>query len=198
MALHWVDIGILAIIVLSIITGLVRGFVKECIAFSAWILAIWLAFNHAQFATSWLQGFIKDPTLRTAASIVLVFVATLFLSGLINMLVGFFMKRSGLSGMDRLLGMGFGFARGIFIVSLILVVIKVTAIPITAYEKDSFLYARFTPVVHWLSSKMPHFIAEVHDMDKQHNLLDLAIDVGDLELVEDSAKKPLSPKVSKG
>lgn len=192
--MHWVDITILAMIGLSIITGLVRGFIKELIAFSAWALAIWLAFNHSELAATWLQAYIKDTTIRTVVSMIAVLVFTLFVSGLINMVVGFFVKRSGLTSMDRLLGMGFGFARGVFIVSLVLVVVKITAIPAAPYTNASMLYAKFDPVVDWLAGRMPHFIQQVKEIDKQHNLLDLAIDVGDLELVE-APKKPLNQPI---
>mgnify|MGYP006371064045 FL=1 len=46
LAFHWVDYVIIAIIGLSVITGLFRGFVKELIALTVWVLAIWLALNY--------------------------------------------------------------------------------------------------------------------------------------------------------
>ena len=42
MQLQWVDLAIIAVIGLSVLTGLFRGFVKELVALCVWILAIWL------------------------------------------------------------------------------------------------------------------------------------------------------------
>ncbi len=76
------------------------------------------------------------------------------------------MRRSGLSGTDRVLGMGFGFARGVFIISIILVGVKMTGLPVEEYSKDSLLYSKFTPLVDWVSSYVPEFIKKVQLFDK--------------------------------
>ncbi len=159
--MHWVDIAILAIIVLSVITGFMRGFVKELIALSVWILALWLAFSYAQTLEVWLQKYIQDKTFRIVAAFIAILLATLIAGGLVNSLLGFILKHTGLSGMDRILGMGFGMIRGIFIVALILLAIKMTSLPHEQYSRESKLYSHFDPIVNWLYELTPQFIKQV-------------------------------------
>lgn len=163
---NWVDLAIVVAISLSIITGLVRGFVKELIALCVWLLAIWLACNYAQEASPWLQQYIHDKTARKVVAFVVILLATLIAGGIVNAVLGFILRRTGLSGTDRLLGMGFGFVRGVFIVALIMVVIKMTAIPYSQYTQSSKLYAKFDPMVEWLRGFMPNLIGQVNVLDK--------------------------------
>lgn len=174
---HWVDLSILAIIGLSVLTGLVRGFVKELIALCVWVLAIWLAYSYSPVLDPWIQKYIEDKTARTVAEFVIVLVASLLAGGLFNAILSTIMKRSGLSGTDRILGMAFGFVRGVFIVGLILTVIKMTSLPHDEYSKDSVLYARFDPLVDWLDSKMPNIIKQAKTMDKNQTFADFSTDL---------------------
>lgn len=162
---YWVDLIIMAVIALSVITGLIRGFVKELIALGVWILAIWLAYSYSQALDPWLQKYIQDKTARTITAFIAILVATLIAGGIVNALLSFILKRSGLSGTDRILGMGFGFVRGVFIVALIMAVIKMTSLPYQEYSSNSKLYTKFDPVVNWLYNLMPEFIRKVKGFD---------------------------------
>lgn len=165
-AWHWIDYVIIAVIGLSILTGLFRGFVKELIALCVWILAIWLAFTYSQTAAPWLQSYIQDKTARTAVAFVAILLATLIVGGLINALLSFILHRSGLSGTDRILGMAFGFVRGVFIVALVMLVVKMTSVPDKDYRSQSYLYAKFDPLVNWLYGFTPEFIKKMNVLDK--------------------------------
>ena len=162
----WVDLVIIAIIALSVITGLIRGFVKELVAVCVWILAIWLALNYSQALDPWLQNYIQDKTARSVVGFIAILLGTLIAGGITNAILGFIMKRTGLSGTDRILGMGFGFVRGVFIVALIMLVIKMTSLPYQQYSSNSVLYAKFDPVVNWLYGMMPNFINQVKMLDR--------------------------------
>ncbi|HHF7343968.1 CvpA family protein [Legionella feeleii] len=180
----WVDLVIIGIIALSVVTGLIRGFVKELIAMGVWILAIWLAFNYSQNLDPWLQKFIQDKTARKITAFIMILFGTLIAGGIVNALLGFILKSTGLSGTDRILGMGFGFVRGVFIVALVMVVIKMTSLPYAEYAGNSKLYAKFDPVVNWLSGLMPSLIDRVKGLetpDAPENLMQMT---GDFELSE--------------
>ncbi|MDP1601703.1 MAG: CvpA family protein [Legionella sp.] len=169
---YWVDLAIVGVIALSVITGLIRGFVKELVALCIWILAIWVAYSYSASIDPWLQNYIHDKTARTASAFVLLFIATLIAGGLVNALLGFILKRSGLSGTDRLLGMGFGFVRGVFIVALLMAVTKMTSLPYQEYSRESKLYASFDPVVAWVYGMMPEFIKRAKDITPPENLVE--------------------------
>lgn len=175
---YWVDLAIIAIIALSVITGLIRGFVKELIALCVWVLAIWLAFHYTEAIDPWLQAYIQDKAARKIAGFVLILLATLIAGAIINAVFSFILKRSGLSGTDRILGMGFGFVRGVFIVSLIMLVIQMTSVPHEEYAKNSRLYARFDPLVNWIYGQLPEFIKKVQVLDKNNAIAETS---GELE-----------------
>lgn len=172
MLLQWVDIAIVTVIGLSVLTGLFRGFVKELVALCTWILAIWLGFHYSESLDPWLSSYIQDKSARTAVAFVLILFATLLVGGIINATLSFILTRAGLSGTDRTLGMGFGFLRGIFIVALIMLAVKMTSLPYDQYSKDSVLYARFDPLVTWLYGQLPEFVKQVKTVDKSENLID--------------------------
>ena len=167
MSLNWIDIAILAIIGLSMLTGLVRGFVKELIALLIWVLAFWLAYHYTASTEVVLQTYIKDPSARKIAGFVSILLATLLAGGLVNATLSYILKHSGLSGTDRLLGGGFGFVRGVFVVSLVIVVLNMTSIPHENYFRDSKLYPRFDPLSKWLTARMPNVIKQVQWLEQQ-------------------------------
>ena len=166
MSWYWVDIVIIGVIALSVITGLFRGFVKELVALCVWILAIWLAFTYSSMVNHWLVPYIGDKTARTVVAFVGILLATLIGGGIVNAMLSFILRRSGLSGTDRLLGMGFGFVRGVFIVALMMLVVQLTSIPYKDFSRQSRLYAKFDPLVNWLSGFMPAVIKQVGVFDK--------------------------------
>jgi membrane protein required for colicin V production len=174
MQLHWVDLAIIAIIGLSVLTGLFRGFIKELVALCAWILAIWLGFKYSQSLDPWLQKYIQEQSIRSAVAFILILFATLFAGGVVNAILSFILKRAGLSGTDRTLGMGFGFIRGVFIVALLMVAVKMTSLPYQQYELESKLYARFDPVVAVIYTHLPEVIKQVKTVDNSEHIIDTA------------------------
>jgi membrane protein required for colicin V production len=172
MPLQWVDIAIVSVIALSVLTGLFRGFVKELVALCVWILAIWLGFHYSQSLDPWLSTYVEEKSIRTAIAFIIILFGTLLVGGIINAFLSFILKRAGLSGTDRTLGMGFGFLRGVFIVALIMVAVKMTSLPYQEYSQKSKLYARFDPVVALLYSHLPEFIKQVKAVDQTENIID--------------------------
>ncbi|KTD21128.1 CvpA family protein [Legionella londiniensis] len=164
---HWFDYLIITIIGLSVLTGLFRGFVKELVALGVWILAFWFAYHYSYALEPWLEPYLEDQTLRTGISFIAVLLATLTAGGLFNALLAFILKRSGLSATDRILGMGFGIIRGIFIVALLIVAVKMTSLPDQEYRQQSQFYAKFDPVVNWISGLMPEFIKQVSLLERK-------------------------------
>ena len=171
MQLQWIDIAIIAVIGLSILTGLFRGFVKELVALCVWVIAMWLAFNYCQSLDPWLKSYIKEDSARTAIGFVIILFTVLLVGGVINAILSFILKRAGLSGTDKTLGMVFGFTRGVFIVALIMLAVKMTSLPYQEYSKESRLYARFDPIVDLLYSHMPEFIKQIKTVDKSDNII---------------------------
>lgn len=173
MAWHWVDYVIIAIIGLSVLTGLFRGFIKELVALCIWILAIWLALKYSSRLDPWLSPYISDKTIRMGVGFVAILIGTIIVGGIINTILSLILRGSGLSAMDRLLGMGFGCVRGVFIVAFIMLVIKMTSLPFERYADHSQLYRKFDPLVNWLYGYAPQLIHQVSLLDKDNLIMQL-------------------------
>lgn len=166
-ALYWIDGVILGILALSIVTGLVRGFVKELVALCIWVLAIWLAVHYYKDVACWLTPYIHDELAQTVVAFVIILLGTIIVGSFVNALLSFILHRAGLSGTDRLFGMGFGFVRGVFIVSLLILVVRMTSlIPSTDYTSRSYVYTKFDPIVNWLSGFTPELMQHMKALDK--------------------------------
>ena len=63
-SLHWLDYAILGILVLSVLTGCIRGFFKELISLSIWIIAGWLSLLYAKSVSLWLTTYIQDASIH--------------------------------------------------------------------------------------------------------------------------------------
>jgi len=167
MAWHWVDYAIILIVGLSVITGLIRGFVKELIALAVWFIAIWVGFKYSPVLGALLKPYIPDSTLRGVGSFVLLLFGVLLAGGLLSTALSFILNRSALRGTDRLLGMGFGFVRGTFIVALLIGVINLTSLSKDADFKQAKLYARFKPFSDWMFGFMPNIMDQVHALEQK-------------------------------
>jgi len=145
----WIDYAILAVIGISTLISLVRGFVKEAVSLVIWISAFFIAskfyLNLASLLTS-----ISDQTLRNAAAIAILFITTLIIGALVNYLIGQLVSKTGLSGTDRVLGLVFGALRGVLVTSAILFFMDAfTPASSSDWWVKSQLIPEFTLIVEW-------------------------------------------------
>ncbi len=169
--MNWLDYTILGIIILSIITGVLRGFIKELIAICVWALAIWLGYHYANSLDSFFTGWINDARIRYGIGFIIIMVATLVVGGICNAFLGMILKKSGLSATDRILGMGFGFLRGVFIASLVIVVLQMTSLEKQDSMKNSQLAAQFEPIVVTFKSYIPTLVQHIKTLDSASQLV---------------------------
>ncbi|MCX7115953.1 MAG: CvpA family protein [Gammaproteobacteria bacterium] len=160
------DIAIIAVIGLSAITGIFRGLVREVIALLAWIISIWLAFKYCHEVSLWLAPYILDKTLQVVVAFILILVGILLLGGIVNAVIGFILRHAGLSGTDRLLGMGFGLMRGMLIVSLAIVIAGMTGVDLKPYQTTSKLFDYFEPIATWMSRYVQPILVDAVEKGK--------------------------------
>lgn len=114
-----VDYILLALLAASALVGLVRGLIREALSLAVWVAGFWCAARFGGGAGALLAQYVGDPMLNLWAGRIVVFVFVLFAGSLIGWLVGYVVHRSVITGVDRMLGMVFGLARGVFIAALL-------------------------------------------------------------------------------
>ena len=150
-----VDVIIIFVIFLSALFSLIRGFVKEAISLTTWILAIWIAATFAPKLAAALPDNIESEAVRLALGFGLLFILTLMLGALVNFIIAQFVKKTGLSGADRVFGVAFGFLRGILIVLVFVVVGSMTPLPAQPWWQSSGLLERFEALAIQLQDFFP-------------------------------------------
>jgi len=111
--LSWLDWTLLAVVCVSMLVGLLRGLVFECLSLAGWVVA-WFA---AHWLSSWLAPSIPlglpGSPLNSGLAFGLVFVGVLLAWTLMARLLRMLIHATPLSLPDRLLGAGFGCLRGL-------------------------------------------------------------------------------------
>ncbi|KTC23861.1 colicin V production CvpA [Pseudomonas putida] len=149
MAFTWVDWAILAIIAVSSLISLKRGFVKEALSLLTWIIAGAVAWMFGGGISQYLEGYIQTPSARVIAGCAILFVATLLVGAMINFLIGELIRVTGLSGTDRFLGMAFGAARGALLVVVAVGLLSLGPVQQDTWWQESRLLPQFLLVADW-------------------------------------------------
>ena len=158
--MNWTDYIIIGVLALSVFVGLWRGLISEVMALAIWIAAFWVAWTFGPMVAERFRHLIELPSARIIVGYGLCFVAMLVLGALLRFVVGKLIESTGLSGTDRLLGMLFGFVRGVLLVTLLVFLIGFTAFTRDPWWQRSVLLPRFQHVAAWLSQQVPPGVRE--------------------------------------
>lgn len=148
--MNWADWSIVAIIAISCLISIKRGFVKEAISLAIWALAFFVAVAFDDRLAVLLQGSIESASLRFMISFGILFAATFAVGSMVNYLLGELVRMTGLSGTDRLLGMAFGLARGVIIIMALLILVPMV-FPVyqDGWWQQSLLIPQFLLIEQW-------------------------------------------------
>ena len=165
--MNWPDYAILGTILISILVGALRGFMKEVFSLLVWAAAFTIAYLYADNVSELMVSHVSLPSARTAMGFAGLFVVVLLIGGLLNYLLGRLVESTGLSGTDRLLGGIFGAARGLVLVIVVLLVAGFTPIPADPWWKDSQVIQRLLPVTDWATSFLPESVSKHLDFEPE-------------------------------
>lgn len=118
------DWVIIAIIGISMVFGLMRGFVREAFSLAGWLAAFVVARVFFDPLDQILQSHLHTESVRHVAAYGALFFGTLVVAWLVGYAVMSLIDAVGLKWSDRLLGGGFGVARGLILVLAILIMVK--------------------------------------------------------------------------
>ena len=160
MAIAWIDVVILALIALSAILSLFRGFVKEALALATWLVALWIAMAFYEELAQWLSQWISLQSAQKITAFSLLFICVLLLGGVVNYLAGKLVSKTGLTGTDKMLGIVFGVARGGVIVAILVLLAGLTPLPQDPWWQDSQFLGYFEELALWMRGFIPVGFAE--------------------------------------
>mgnify|MGYP001815143033 CR=1 FL=1 len=160
MAFAWIDVVILALIALSAILSLFRGFVREAVALATWLIALWVAMVFYEDLATMLSQWIQVPSAQKITAFAILFICVLLLGAIVNYLAGKLVDKTGLTGTDKLLGTVFGVARGGVIVAILVLLAGLTPLPQDPWWQESQFLGYFQELAMWLRSYLPDEIAE--------------------------------------
>ncbi|MEI7036950.1 CvpA family protein [Fulvimonas yonginensis] len=156
--MNWVDYTILGVLALSVLVGLWRGLVSEVLALAGWIAAFWVAWTFGPLVAARFEHSVSLPEARIVLGYGLCFVAVLALGALLRFLARRLISGIGLGGLDRLLGMLFGFVRGVLLVTLVVFLAGFTAVTHETGWRDSVLLPQFQGAAGWLGERVPQSV----------------------------------------
>ncbi|RQP25666.1 CvpA family protein [Piscinibacter terrae] len=133
----WVDWVFIGILMLSVVVGLIRGFVFEVLSLLGWLVAY--------FAAQWLSPELAPHIpvgkpgsgLNHAASFACTFIAALIIWALLSRLIRMLIQATPLSIVDRTLGATFGVARALVVMLAITTVVLLTSLAKSAAWQES-------------------------------------------------------------
>lgn len=160
MAFTLVDWAIIAIIAVSTLISLKRGFVKEALSLLIWIIAGAVAWMFGGSLSVYLESYIQTPSMRTIAGCAILFVATLLVGAMLNFLIGELIRVTGLSGTDRFLGMAFGAARGALLVVVAVGLLSLGPVQQDSWWQESRLIPQFLLVADWSKNLILGFASQ--------------------------------------
>lgn len=134
--LDWI---IIAVIALSTVMSLWRGAVREVLSLTTWVLATYVGVRFASDTAGLLAGFIENDKVRLIAAALLLGIVVLIIGGLLGQWLARMIKAIGLTGLDRLLGLFFGFVRGVLILAVLVFFAHYTELPTESWWQSSRL-----------------------------------------------------------
>lgn len=157
--MNWVDWSLLTVLLLSALLGLWRGLVYEVISVAGWVAAFVLAQAYAAEAAAWLPLENFAAPLQLAVGFAVVFMAAAFAGGLVAWVVKKLVDSVGLRPVDRVLGGGFGLARGAVMLLGLAVVVSMTPLQQAADWQASRGAGVLSGTLHEVKPLLPDAVA---------------------------------------
>lgn len=152
------DYAVLAILGLSVLLSMMRGFVRETLALASWLVAFFVAKIYTLELAPLLPQAIPSESLRLLAAFLILFLATLLVCSLLAIAFSQIFKQVGLGWLDRFLGAIFGLARGIVIVGVLVLLAGLTSLPKDTQWRNAMFSA---PLEAMVVSLLPWFPSDI-------------------------------------
>ena len=161
-ALDWL---LLAILGVSALTGLMRGFVGVIASFAAWLLGGWAALALGGGVARQLADTANPTPVQMLIGYAVCFLVVSALIALLAFLARRALKAAGLGGVDRAFGLALGGVRGVVMACAIVLLLGFTPLPRQPQWHASALLPLFKPGALWMSTWLPEWARARLDLD---------------------------------
>jgi membrane protein required for colicin V production len=127
MPISWLDIILIAIMLISGFLAMVRGFTREVLSVFSWAVAAVAALYLTPKYWEVLQPYIDKPSIAQMVFAAGVFVVSLIVVSLITFRISDKVLDSRVGALDRTLGFVFGLARGFLLVAIVFILFTALA-----------------------------------------------------------------------
>jgi membrane protein required for colicin V production len=154
------DVFIIIVISYSIIRGIFRGLVKEVSSIIGVLGGFYAAYSYYPMVAKLLSGVIKEPSYLSILSFLIIFCGILIVISILGVVIKYLLNVAFLGWIDRICGVGFGFVKGVLIITVIFIILTTFLSKGTPLIKKSIL----APHVIWISEQMVGLVSD--DMKK--------------------------------
>ncbi len=165
--LNEIDYGIIGIISISVLFGLLRGFVREALSLMTWIIAGILGTLYCDEVGAWFTS-ISIVGVRLLLAFILIVLTTLIAGGIISHLLSKLIKSTKFSITDRIIGVLFGFARGVAIIAIVILIVQPSVVAKKEIWKTSVLVPQFEPASLWIKAQLPEDLLKFYENPSQN------------------------------
>lgn len=158
--MNWLDWIILGILGLSVLIGLMRGLVAEVLSLVVWVAAFWVAALFGTDVAALFDNAISLPMARIGLGYAICFFGVLLVGALLRFAARRLIWSTGLTGIDRLLGVVFGFVRGALVVTILVFLVGLTAVTREPWWQQSVLLPQFQGAAAWLGQNIPASVGD--------------------------------------
>ncbi|WP_140723450.1 CvpA family protein [Pseudomonas sp. Hp2] len=181
-----IDLLLLALIGLSALLGLFRGFVGIVVGTASWLLAGWATFQFGAAAGRWLAGGAHPSATESLGGYALVFVGVLVAVALVGMAIRAGVDAVRLNGTDRMLGFLLGLVRGAFFACVLVLLLGFTPLAHEPAWRESRVLPLLLPGAKWMRAQLPDWSVQDVDLGKlpvagDNGVLDKALSVSSMQ-----------------
>ena len=153
-----------AILLISLVLGCLRGFVREAIALLSWLIGLWLAWHFAYLLYPWLGGALAQPGIREWTGRAIVLFLALLVGSAAGAIASHFVQRAaGLALMDRIVGGLFGLVRAAVVIGLIVIGGRAVDLDLEPWWQKTKSMPAAEAVANWLERYAEPAAAEFLD-----------------------------------
>ncbi len=151
------DFGLLAVMLVSGVLAMVRGFMREILSIASWVIAAIVTLYGYSRVLPFVKQYVTNDLFATGIAVGGLFLLTLLVVSLFTVKISDLVLDSRIGALDRTLGFLFGLARGLVI--MVVAFLFFTWLVPAKTEPDWVKNARSRPILQstgdWLKSVLP-------------------------------------------